>query len=175
MDSENNMLFSEVCGIQEDIVIFVEGNRSLKKQNSLLKSLIHDKDTIIHSLQNKLAILQNYHHIVDNHNHAPSPLAAIAPEPTDINLSVFEFVLALDTHTPMKLVTACTSTYVPITIPHVVYHIFAQLHGFFEKHTTAFSSCMLHSMGLTSGVIGRNSQSIVSSIPHVKWNSHHDI
>ncbi|KAH9295275.1 hypothetical protein KI387_038863, partial [Taxus chinensis] len=36
-------------------------------------------------------------------------------------------------------------------------------------------SRMLRSMGLTSGVIGRHSQGIVSSIPHVKWNSRHDI
>ncbi|KAH9291363.1 hypothetical protein KI387_043448, partial [Taxus chinensis] len=82
----------------------------------------------------------------------------IAPTPTDIDFSVFESVLALDAHTPMKLITAFSSTSVPITIPHVMYPISAQLHGFFEKHTTAFSSRMLRSMGVTSGVIDRHSQ-----------------
>ncbi|KAH9328169.1 hypothetical protein KI387_000277, partial [Taxus chinensis] len=68
------------------------------------------------------------------------------------------FVSALDAHTPMKLVTACSSTSVPITVPHVVYPTSAQLCGFFKKHNIAFNSHMVRSMGLTSRVIGRHSQ-----------------
>ncbi|KAH9302692.1 hypothetical protein KI387_014275, partial [Taxus chinensis] len=83
--------------------------------------------------------------------------------------------LALDASKPVRLVTSCSSTSVPIAVPHVVYPTSAQLHDFFKKHTTTFNSHMLRSMGLTSGVIDRHSQGIVSSIPHVKWNSRHDI
>ncbi|KAH9296553.1 hypothetical protein KI387_040141, partial [Taxus chinensis] len=70
----------------------------------------------------------------------------------------FELEPAFDASKPVRLVTACSSTSVPITVSHVVYPTSAQLHSFFEKHTTAFRSRMLRSMGLTSGVIGRHSQ-----------------
>ncbi|KAH9322863.1 hypothetical protein KI387_017502, partial [Taxus chinensis] len=68
---------------------------------------------------NKLASLQHYHHIVDNHIHAPSPLAVVALVPTDIDVPVFEPEPAFDASKPMRLVTACSSTFVPITVPHV--------------------------------------------------------
>ncbi|KAH9289602.1 hypothetical protein KI387_033719 [Taxus chinensis] len=99
----------------------------------------------------------------------------VALVPTDIDLPVFEPEPAFDASKPVRLVTTCSSTSVPITVPHVVYPTSAQLHGFFGKHTTTFRSRMLRSMGLTSRVIDRHSQGIVSSIPHVKWNSCHDI
>ncbi|KAH9311402.1 hypothetical protein KI387_026437, partial [Taxus chinensis] len=107
---------------------------------------------------NKLASLQHHHHIVDNHIHVLSPLVAVALVPTDIDLLVFEPEPPFDASKPMRLVTACSSTSVPIKVPHVVYPTSAQLHGFFEKHTTTFHSRMLRSMGLTSGFISRHSQ-----------------
>ncbi|KAH9310192.1 hypothetical protein KI387_038103, partial [Taxus chinensis] len=78
----------------------------------------------------------------------------------------FELVPDLDPSNPMRLVTTCSSTFVPITVTHVVYPTSAHMHGSFEKLTTTFSSRMLHSMGFTGGGIDRHSQGNISPIPH---------